>query len=99
VRAKIIPVLKRHDVVRAAVFGSFARGEPQEESDLDLVVEFGGEKSLLDLIALQLDLEATLGRETDVLTYRALHPRIREIVLRAYPKSPAARKQIQAQAK
>ena len=41
---KIIPVLKRYNVVRAAIFGSFARGEMKEGSDIDLLVEFKGGK-------------------------------------------------------
>lgn len=77
---KIIPVLKRYDVVRAAIYGSFARGEMKEESDLDILVEFKGEKSLLDLVTLKIELEEALGREVDVLTYNSLHPSIREIV-------------------
>ncbi len=80
-RKKITPVLRQHDVVHAAIFGSFAQGTAQEDSDLDLLVEFQGEKSLLNLAALQLALEDLLGRDVDVLTYRALHPRIREKVL------------------
>ncbi len=73
-------MLKRHNVVRAAIFGSFARGEMKEDSDLDILVEFKGEKSLLDLVALKMELEEVLGREVDVLTYNSLHPFIREIV-------------------
>jgi len=82
IKQRGIPVLKRHDVVHAAIFGSFARGEPEEDSDLDILVEFGSEKSLLDLVALQLELEGALRREVDVLTYRALHPWIEERVLK-----------------
>lgn len=81
VKKKIISVLRRHGVVRAAIFGSFAKGISKAGSDLDILVEFEGEKSLLDLVALQLELEDVLGREVDVLTYRSLHPRIKERVL------------------
>ena len=58
IREKILPVLKRYDVIRAAIFGSFARE----------VVEFGAEKSLLDLAGLKIELEESLGRDVDVLT-------------------------------
>ncbi len=82
IRAKAISVFNRHGVIRAALFGSRARGEATEESDIDILVEFNGEKTLLDLAALQIELEQVLGRKVDVLTYRSLHPRIRDKVLR-----------------
>ncbi len=75
-------VLKRHGVKRAALFGSLVRGEATDDSDVDLLVEFGGGKSLLDLVALKLELQDALGRRVDVLTYRALHPLLRERILR-----------------
>ncbi len=78
---KIIPVLEQHDVIHAAVFGSFARGEEREDSDLDLLVELGEDKTLLDLVALKLELEEVLGREIDVVTDNALQSGIKEIVL------------------
>lgn len=82
IKDKIVPVLKRHDVVHAAIFGSFVRGEAKKGSDIDILVEFKGEKSLLDLVALKLELEELLGREVDVLTYNSLHPFIRETILK-----------------
>ena len=82
IKDKIVPVLKRHDVVRAALFGSFVRGEVKKGSDIDILVEFKGEKSLLDLVALKLELEELLGREVDVLTYNSIHPFIRETILK-----------------
>jgi predicted nucleotidyltransferase len=82
IKDKIVPVLKRHDVVRAALFGSFVRGEAKKGSDIDILVEFKGEKSLLDLVALKLELEELLGREVDVLTYNSIHPFIRETILK-----------------
>ena len=82
IKDKIVPVLKRYNVVRAAVFGSFVRGEMEKGSDIDILVEFGGEESLLDLVALKMELEEVLGRDVDVLTYNSLHPFIREIALK-----------------
>ncbi|MBM3128788.1 MAG: nucleotidyltransferase family protein [Chloroflexi bacterium] len=80
-RRSVLPILKQHDVKRAALFGSFARGEGTRHSDLDLLVEFKGSKSLLDLVALKQALEAKTRKKVDVLTYRALHPLIRERIL------------------
>jgi hypothetical protein len=79
---KIYPVLQRYDVARAAIFGSLARGESREGSDIDIVVEFRGEKSLLDLAGLKIELEELLKIEVDVLTYNSLHPLIKEKILK-----------------
>jgi predicted nucleotidyltransferase len=81
-KQRIIPILKRHEVSEAAVFGSLVAGGAKETSDLDLLIEFEGEKSLLDLVALKLDLEEEMDKKVDVLTYQALHPSIREKVLK-----------------
>ena len=80
-KTRITHTLKRHDIARAAIFGSFARGDAEESSDLDLLVEFRGEKSLFDPVGLKLDLEDSLGRSVDVLTYNALHPTIRDRII------------------
>ncbi|MBC8232646.1 nucleotidyltransferase family protein [bacterium] len=82
VKLRMLPILVRHDVIRAAIFGSFARGESKENSDLDILVELPKTKSLLNLAALKLELEDELKRDVDILTYRGLHPRIREKVIK-----------------
>ena len=81
-RRQIIAVLRRHEVDHAALFGSFARGMASEGSDIDILVEFKGQKSLLDLVTLRLELEDTLKKRVDVVTYRALSPLIRDRVLK-----------------
>lgn len=81
IRRIITPVLRRHDVIRAAIFGFFARGECREGSDIDVLVEFKGEKSLLDLAGLKIELEELLKRKVDVLTYNSLHPLLKDRIL------------------
>ena len=78
----LIDVLRKHDVKKAALFGSIVRGEATEESDIDLLVEFEGKKSLLDLVDLKLDLQEIVRRKVDVLTYKSLHPLLKERILR-----------------
>jgi len=82
IREKILNALKQNDVKRAALFGSVVRGELSDESDIDILVEFKGRKSLLDLVGLKLELEEMLKRKVDVLTYNSLHPLLKDRILR-----------------
>ena len=61
VKKQILPILKRQKVIKAAVFGSIARNEAKQRSDLDLLVKLPKEASLLDLVGLKLDLEEKLN--------------------------------------
>jgi hypothetical protein len=63
------------------VFGSVARGDADEHSDIDLLVEFDTERSLLDHAGLWLELQELLGVKVDVVSERGLKARIRERVL------------------
>ncbi|MFU8766810.1 MAG: nucleotidyltransferase family protein [Candidatus Methanoperedens sp.] len=82
IREKILNALKQNDVKRASLFGSVVRGELTDESDIDILVEFKGRKSLLDLVGLKLELEEMLKRKVDVLTYNSLHPLLKDRILR-----------------
>jgi predicted nucleotidyltransferase len=82
IKEKILNALKQNDVKRASLFGSIVRGELTDESDIDILVEFKGEKSLLDLVGLKLELEEMLKRKVDVLTYNSLHPLLKDRILR-----------------
>jgi len=82
IKNKIMPVLKKYDVKKASFFGSFARGEATVKSDIDLLVEFRGKKSLLDLSGLKIELEELLKRKVDVLTYKSIYPLLKERILR-----------------
>ncbi|KKM68141.1 hypothetical protein LCGC14_1463820 [marine sediment metagenome] len=77
----IIEILKKHDVKRASLFGSIVRKDLTKESDIDLLVEFLGDKSLLDLARLQIDLEEKLKLKFDVLTYNSIHPLLKDQIL------------------
>jgi len=81
IKTKIIRILQKHDVKKAALFGSVARGEATKGSDIDLLVEFKGKKSLLDLVGLKLELEEKLEQKVDILTYKSIHPLLRSRIL------------------
>lgn len=81
-REEILRVAAGHGARDIRVFGSVARGEADEASDIDFLVEMEPGRSLFDLGGLQVDLETLLGRRVDVVTVRGLKARIRGAVLR-----------------
>jgi predicted nucleotidyltransferase len=81
-REEILRVSARHGARNVRIFGSVSRGEADEASDIDFLVEMEPGRSLLDLGGLQVELESLLGRPVDVVTVRGLKARIRSTVLR-----------------
>ena len=77
----ILQILKKHEVKKASLFGSIVREELAIDSDIDLIIEFKGDKSLLDLAALQIELEEKLKLKVDVLTYNSIHPLLKDQIL------------------
>lgn len=72
----------RYGVSAISVFGSVARGESTEESDIDLLVEFSQPIGLLQFVGLKRSLEELLGRPVDLVTPKALKPQLRDRVLK-----------------
>ena len=80
-RDQILRVAARHGARHVRVFGSVARGEADERSDIDFLVELEPGRTLFDLGGLLMDLRDLLGRDVDVVTERGLKTRIRTRVL------------------
>lgn len=72
----------RFKVQEIGIFGSMARGEQREESDIDIVVDLDKDADLLDLIGLSQYLEERLRQKVDVVPKAALRQEIRERVLK-----------------
>lgn len=81
IRDKILNILRYNNVKRASLFGSVVRGELSDESDIDILIEYEGKKSLLNLVSLKFELEDILKRKVDVLTYNSLNPLLRDRIL------------------
>jgi uncharacterized protein len=77
-REEIINIARQHGAGNIRIFGSVARGEADEKSDLDLLVDMEPDRSLLDLGGLWHDLNDRLGITVDVFTESSLKGRIRE---------------------
>lgn len=82
IKKKALPILKKHDVKRAAIFGSFAHGTAKARSDVDFLIEYKSKtKTLFDLVDLKSDLENSLDRKVDIITYNSIYWRIRDRIL------------------
>jgi len=79
---EILRIAARHGAKNIRVFGSVARGDADAASDVDVLVDMEPGRSLLDMGGLLMDLQDLLGCSVDVVTERALRPRIRDRVLK-----------------
>jgi predicted nucleotidyltransferase len=80
-REEILRLAAKYGARNVRVFGSVARGEADEVSDIDFLVEMEPGRSLLDLGGLQVELETVMGCHVDVVTEKGLKTRIRGRVL------------------
>lgn len=81
IKSIILPVLKKYNISRAGVFGSYVRGENKEDSDVDILIELEDKISLLNFVRIKLDLEDVLNKKVDLVEYKAIKPRLRERIL------------------
>ena len=77
----VIPILRVYGIKEAAIFGSFARGDANENSDVDLLID-PPENLGIKLVNLLYDLKKALGREVDLVSYNYIDPYIKERVLK-----------------
>jgi len=75
---RLAEICRQNDVTRLRIFGSMARGEATETSDVDLLIEFSERKSLLALVALERQMSEALERDVDLLTEPAISPYLRD---------------------
>jgi len=75
-------LFERYGVSSVSLFGSIARGEPTEESDIDLLVEFSRPIGLLQFVELKRILEEVFERSVDLVTPKALKPQLRDRILK-----------------
>ncbi len=81
VKQRILPILRRHGVTRAGLFGSLVRGEARNSSDIDVLVEIEDDISLFDFVGIKIELEEATGRKVDLVEYDTIKPLLRETIL------------------
>ena len=77
-----VPILKKHEVIRASLFGSIVRGEVKKGSDIDILVEVPESKSLFDMMDIQFELEDVLKKKVDLVEYDLIKPRLKPYILK-----------------
>ena len=80
-RDEIYAIARKHKAEKLWVFGSCARKEERPDSDVDFLVNFSGDASLLDLIHMRDDMQSVLSRSIDVVSERGLSPYIGKFIL------------------
>lgn len=77
----IINTMKPYNPTKIGIFGSYARGENTEDSDIDILYDYDGKVTLFDHVRIALELEKNLNKEIDLVTPKALHPLLKERIL------------------
>jgi len=80
-RREILDAAARHGARNVRVFGSLARGDDQEKSDVDFLIDVEPGRTLLDVIAFEQDVQQLLGRNVEVLTVGGLSPYLQRRIL------------------
>ena len=81
IKRRIVPVLKESGITKSAIFGSYVRGEENENSDIDLLVEYPKEMSLFDVAELKYKLEDVLQKPVDLVGFHKIKPRLKTYIL------------------
>jgi predicted nucleotidyltransferase len=81
-RDEILRIAALHGARDVRLFGSAARGDTTDQSDIDLLINLEAGRSLMDHADLVVELERLLGRRVDVVTERGLRPRVRDAIMR-----------------
>jgi predicted nucleotidyltransferase len=82
IKKKIIPILKKFNVTKAGIFGSYARGENKKKSDVDILAEIDNKYSLFEVIGLKIELEKAVKKKVDLVEYALIRKEIRESILK-----------------
>jgi predicted nucleotidyltransferase len=76
IQESIVSILTRYDAERIAIFGSYARGEAKEHSDIDILVRFARPKSLLQIVQIEDEIRKSIHMKVDLVTEKAVSPHL-----------------------
>ncbi|KYC46116.1 MAG: Nucleotidyltransferase domain protein [Candidatus Methanofastidiosum methylothiophilum] len=79
---KLVSFLTKHGARKIGLFGSVSRGEERPDSDIDILIEFNGDPSLLDVVVIEQEASKLIGKKIDLVTEDALSPYIKDKVMK-----------------
>ena len=74
IRESIVAILSKYDAERIAIFGSYARGEAENKSDIDILVRFSRPKSLIQIVQIEDEIKQSIHMNVDLVTEKAVSP-------------------------
>ena len=80
IKSVVTKIAKKYGVERVYLFGSYARGDATEKSDVDILIDKGEIRSLIDLSGFQLELSDSLDRNVDVVTTAGANKRFYDLI-------------------
>ena len=83
---RIIEILKKNNIKKAGIFGSYARGDFKKNSDIDILIMPPKNMSLLDISGLKIELEDALGKKVDLVSYNYIHSQLKDKILESEVK-------------
>lgn len=81
IKNSILPILLKHNISRAGLFGSYVKNQQTQNSDIDILIQLSKKISLLEFVRIKLDLEDTLNKKVDLVEYQAIKPRLKNRIL------------------
>ncbi len=86
IKKKVNPIFKEADIKRATLFGSLVRGDNTDKSDVDILVAFPEDTTLADVAHLKHQLDTSLKKRVDLVSYNAISPLIKDSIFKyQYP--------------
>jgi hypothetical protein len=80
-KKKIVKILKKNKVKKAGIFGSYARREEKKDSDIDILIQYPRGLGF-GFVGIKLELEDVLKTKVDLITYGAIHPKLKDRILK-----------------
>ena len=82
IKRKLIPILRKNKVTKAGIFGSYARGEQNAKSDVDILIKINDRVGLVEFINLKMAIEELLRKKVDLVEYDTIRPEIKDNIIR-----------------